>query len=96
MGNQPSSLPVGQELFRVGWYIGHDLGRCGVAGLQRAPLEAVVGEQQEEGLRVTLPLQVLLQARQAGLGERVLAAGVQLHAGAEHHGHVLLVKLAQS
>lgn len=64
--------------------------------LQQTPLESVIGQQQEERLWVALSLQVLLQAGQAGLGQRVLAAWVELHAGAEHHGQVLLVELAQS
>lgn len=44
---------------------------------------------------MALSLQVLLQAGQAGLGQRVLAARVEPHAGAEHHGHILLVELGQ-
>lgn len=81
--DQAQDLAVDHELFRRG----------GVGRLQRAPLGAVVGEQQEQRLRVPLTLDVLLQASQTRLDERVLAGWVQLHAAAEHHGDVLLVEL---
>ena len=88
--HQTQDLAVEQQLLRR-------RGRARArAHLQGPPLGAVVGEQQEERLRVALALDVLLQAGQAGLDQRVLAGGVQLHAAAEHHGDVLLVELGQA
>lgn len=78
------------------WRAGGGASAASVLRLERVQLESVVGQQQEERLRVALSLQVLLQTRQAGFGQGVLASWVELHAGAEDHGQVLLVELAQS
>lgn len=83
---QPQDLPVHHQLLRRG----------SVRRPQRSPFGAVVGEQEEERLRMTLPLDVLLQPRQTRLNQGVLAGGMELHAAAENHGDVLLVELGQT
>lgn len=44
---------------------------------------------------MALSLQVFLQAGEAGLGQRVLAARMELYAGAKHHRNILLVELVK-
>lgn len=55
--NQPQDLPVHHQLLRRG-SVGHP---------QRSPFGAVVGEQEEERLGVTLPLDVLFQPSETRL-----------------------------
>lgn len=84
--NQPQDLPVHHQLLRRG----------SVSHPQRSPFSAVVGEQEEECLGVTLPFDVLFQPGETRLDQRVLAGRMELHTAAEYHGNVLLVKLRQA